>query len=121
MPREELDDELARLRDENSSLKRYNLEQGEKVKQLSVQMVRIQKGWQQQAVPKDVPPTEKARLAKEVAKEHRIAELESQLSYFKSVADEAREAKIKKEISHFKQAAGASRQPTGRGRGPAES
>ena len=94
-------DELARLREENSSLKKHNLEQGEKVKQLSVQMVRIRTGLQQQAVPKDLPPATKARAAKELSKDNRIAELECTLGQH-----EAREAKMAQQLSYFKTVAG---------------
>ena len=82
-------------------MKKHNLEQIEKVKQLSVQMVRIRAGLQQQAVPKDVPPTTKARVAKEISKDDRIAELEFQIAQ-----REAREAKLAQQLSYFKKVSG---------------
>ncbi|KAL1530447.1 hypothetical protein AB1Y20_001350 [Prymnesium parvum] len=107
MPREERDsrelhDEVARLREENSSLKRFNMEQSDKVKQLSAQMVRIQKGLHQQAVPKDVPPTTKARVAKDLTKEDRIAELEFELNQ-----RDAREMRMAQQLTYFKSVAGS--------------
>ena len=81
------EDELEDLRHENLSLKRANLSQGDKVRQLGVQMGRIRQGLQQQAVPRDAPPVAQARAKQELSKDDTIANLQIQLSQREATAD----------------------------------
>ena len=81
------EDELEDLRHDNLSLKRANLSQGDKVRQLGVQMGRIRQGLQQQAVPRDAPPVAQARAKQELSKDDTIANLQIQLSQREATAD----------------------------------
>ena len=88
------EDELEDLRHENLSLKRANLSQGDKVRQLGVQMGRIRQGLQQQAVPRDAPPVAQARAKQELSKDDTIANLQSQLSQREATADRLQRARV---------------------------
>ena len=78
-----LADQLLRMQQENAELKRSNMEKGDSVKKLSVQLTRIKNDWQQQAASgggkTHISPVEKARAAAAASKEDRISELETEL------------------------------------------
>lgn len=75
------DDRLLKLQQENAALKRHNLEQGEKVKQLGVQMQRIRSDLSAAShAGKDAPLAERARAAQVASKDEKIAQLEVRLA-----------------------------------------
>ena len=116
------EDELLRLQRENAELKKANLDKGEQVKHLGVQLTRIRNDWQAQAAPKALAPVAKARAAAEVSKTDKISELEVKLAQ-----REAKEQQLMRQIELLKVGGGGSsaRGPVTRQRrvvpaGPAE-
>ena len=101
------EDELLRLRQENSELKKANLEKGDTVKKLGVQLTRIQADWKSAAAPKDLAPVAKAHAKADASKAERISELEVELSQ-----RAAREQKLQQQLALLK-AGGAG--PTSKG------
>ena len=87
------DDELLRLRQENSELKKSNLDKSDMVKKLGVQLTRIRNDWQSQATPGELAPVAKARAAAQASKADRISELEVELSQ-----REAREERLQQQV-----------------------
>ena len=86
-----------RLQRENAELKKANLDKGEQVKKLGVQLTRIRNDWQSSAAPKDLAPVAKARAAAEVSKTDRISELEVELSQ-----RDAREQRLQQQLTLLK-------------------
>ena len=101
------EDELLRLRQENSELKKANLEKGDTVKKLGVQLTRVQADWKSAAAPKDLAPVAKAHAKADASKAERISELEVELSQ-----RAAREQKLQQQLALLK-AGGAG--PTSKG------
>jgi hypothetical protein len=75
-----VDDEVLKLQEENAALKRHNLEQGEKMRQLGVQMQRIRADMASGSMGKSVPLAERARAAQVASKDEKIAQLEMEVA-----------------------------------------
>ena len=96
------EDEFLRLQRENADLKKANLDKGEMVKKLGVQLTRIRNDWQTQAAPKDMAPVAKARAAAEASKSDRISELQVELSQ-----RDAKEQQLQRQLTLLKQQVGS--------------
>lgn len=105
-----MEDKILLQQKEIAELKQSNLEKGDTVKKLGVQLARIRNDWQQQAAPKDLAPVAKARAAAEASKKDRISELEIELSQ-----RDFREERLQQQLTLLKQQIGGH---AGGGRGP---
>jgi hypothetical protein len=95
------EDELLRLQQENSKLKKNNMEQNEHVKKLGVQLTRIKHDMASSTTPSGLAPVAKARAAAEVSKADKISALEVELSQ-----REFREQKLQQQLQLLRQQVG---------------
>jgi predicted RNase H-like nuclease (RuvC/YqgF family) len=92
------DDEVLKLQEENAALKRHNLEQGEKMRQLGVQMQRIRADMASGSLGKSVPLVERARAAQVASKDEKIAQLEMEVAQ-----RDAAQRKLAQQLTLYKQ------------------
>lgn len=92
------DDEVLKLQEENAALKRHNLDQGEKMRQLGVQMQRIRADMASGSISKNVPLAERARAAQVASKDEKIAQLEMEVAQ-----RDAAQRKLAQQLTLYKQ------------------